>query len=139
MQRPLYIIWNDDNKVGIPIIDEQHRGIISTINSLYYFIQSGHGKVVLKPTLVMLQEYTVVHFATEEKLMVEARYPAIEEHMVLHKKLVKETNKISFKANREKEPDIILKFLKEWWLNHIRKEDRKYIPSMRKLIDQTPL
>jgi len=34
MENNLYIVWNQNNNVGIKIIDEQHRGTISTINSL---------------------------------------------------------------------------------------------------------
>ena len=34
----LYIVWNEKNNIGVPIIDEQHRGIVIAINSLYYFI-----------------------------------------------------------------------------------------------------
>jgi len=56
MKNILYIVWSDNNSVGIPIIDEQHRGIISTINSLHFFIQAGHGDEILKPTLIMLEQ-----------------------------------------------------------------------------------
>ena len=61
----LYIVWNDINKLGIPIIDEQHRGIVATINSFHYFIQEGHGLEALKPTLNILEQYTCIHFKTE--------------------------------------------------------------------------
>ena len=47
MKTTLYIAWNDDNKLGIPIIDEQYRAIISTINSLHYFMQIGHGDDII--------------------------------------------------------------------------------------------
>jgi len=136
MQRTLYIIWSDENKLGIPIIDEQHRGIISTIstiNSLHYFIEIGHGEEILKPILTMLAQYTEIHFKTEEALMAEASYPDIEEHRVLHKTLIKKTKKLSIEVNRDKDEGRVLKFLKGWWLGHINKEDRKYLPFMRKL------
>jgi hemerythrin len=133
MQMTLYIIWSDNNKIGIPIIDEQHRGIISTINSLHYFIQIGHGEEILKPTLTMLAQYTKIHFKTEEALMAKANYPAIEEHRVLHKTLIEKTKKLSIEISRDKDAGRVLKFLREWWLGHINKEDRKYVPFMRKL------
>ncbi|MCK4542570.1 MAG: hemerythrin family protein [Spirochaetales bacterium] len=135
MKNILYIVWSDNNKIGIPIIDEQHRGIISTINSLHYFIQTGHGHEIIKPTMIMLEQYTYVHFKTEEALMAEASYPAFEEHIVLHKALLKKTKDLSIDANRNKDSDMVLKFLKEWWLGHINKEDKKYTPFLRKLID----
>lgn len=135
MKNILYIVWSDNNKLGIPIIDEQHRGIISTINSLHYFIQTGHEHEIIKPTMTMLEQYTEVHFKTEEALLAEANYPALEEHIALHKELAKRTKKLSIDANRRKDSDMVLKFLKEWWLGHINKKDRQYISFLRKLMD----
>jgi len=135
MKNILYIVWSDTNNIGIPIIDEQHRGIISTINSLHYFIQTGHGDEIIKPTMIMLEQYVDIHFRTEEALMTEASYPDLEEHIVLHKELVEKTKKLSIDANRIKDSGMVLKFLKEWWLGHINKEDRRYTPFLRKLID----
>ncbi len=135
MKNVLYIVWSDENMVGIPIIDEQHRGIISTINSLYYFIQTGHGSEIIKPTLIMLEQYVAVHFKTEEALMAEAEYPALDEHIGLHEDLVEKTRRIAADVNRSKDTDMVLKFLKEWWLGHINREDKKYAPSLKKLID----
>ncbi len=43
MSNDLYIIWHPDNDLGIPIIDEQHRGLVSAINSLHYFIKADKG------------------------------------------------------------------------------------------------
>ena len=139
MKNILYIVWSDNNKIGIPIIDEQHRGIISTINSLHYFINAGHGDEIIKPTMIMLEQYVDIHFKTEEALCAEASYPDLEKHIVFHKELVKKTKKLSIDANMNKDSGMILKFLKEWWLGHITIEDRKYAPFLRKLIDTKAL
>jgi len=66
MKTTLYIAWNDDNKLGIPIIDEQHRAIISTINSLHYFMQPGHGDDIIQPTMIILEQYVNIHFKQVE-------------------------------------------------------------------------
>ena len=134
MKSSLYIVWSDKNKLGIPIIDEQHRGIISTINSLYYFIQAGQGHEIIKPTMIMLEQYTDVHFKTEEELLVKAGYPSFEEHLGFHHELKKKTKALSMNADRDQDSDMVLKFLKEWWLGHINKEDRKYIPFVKQLM-----
>lgn len=131
MQKNLYIIWSDNNKLGVPIIDEQHRGIISTINSLYYFIRIGRGEEILKTILTTLEQYAEIHFKTEEELMTQANYPAVDEHRVLHETLIEKTKRFSVEADRD--TGLVLKFLREWWLGHINKEDRKYVPFMRNL------
>lgn len=133
MAHPLYIVWNENNQLGIPIIDEQHRGVISTINSLHYSISNGHENEVIKPVLIMLEQYTIIHFKTEKALMEKAGYPENEKHVKLHKKLVLETQKLSRDFDRTRDAEHVLKFLRDWWLDHINIEDRKYAPYMEKL------
>jgi hemerythrin len=107
MKTTLYIAWNDDNKLGIPIIDEQHRAIISTINSLYYFMQIGHGDDIIQPIMIILEQYVNIHFKTEETLIIKAKYTDIDEHCMLHKKLIEETRRLSVKANNNKDSNMI--------------------------------
>jgi len=130
----MYIIWNQNSETGIPIIDEQHRGIISTINSLHYFIQNGQGQDIIEPTLIMLKQYTTIHFKTEESLLIKAKYPNLEEHFALHKKLGEKTKMFSLLGNKTQDSELVLQFLKEWWLGHINQEDRKYIPFVMALM-----
>ena len=135
MKNMLYIVWNDNNNFGIPIIDEQHRRIVATINSLFCSIREGHGFDALKPTMSILTQYTKVHFRTEEALMVKTDYPVLEEHILLHKELAKKTKDIMQESILYKDANIALKFLREWWLGHINKEDRKYTPYFKKLME----
>lgn len=135
MRSTLYIVWKDHNNLGIPIIDEQHRGIVSTINSLHHFIHSGHSNEIIKPTMVILEQYTVIHFGAEEALMTKAGYPDFNQHVELHRQLVTHTKKLSLEASRNQDSNMVLKFLKDWWLGHINREDKKYVPFLKKLIN----
>jgi len=132
MKNVLYIVWTERNNTGIPIIDEQHRSIVATINSLYYFLQEGHGPEISASTLAIIEQYAHIHFRTEERLMTEAGYPALKEHVLMHKNLVEKSKGLSYESHMKNEPGIILKFLKEWWMSHINNEDRKYIPDLMK-------
>ena len=80
----------------------------------------------MKPTLSILEQYTYIHFKTEEKLIKEAEYPDLENHIILHDELMKQTKEIALEAVSHKEPELALVFLKEWWVNHINKEDKLY-------------
>lgn len=128
MTNALYIVWSDTNNLGIPIIDEQHRGIISAINSLYFSMRNGDDPQIVASTLIMLEQYTTIHFKTEQSLMEQAGYPSFKEHSEYHAKLAEKTKKLSFEAKRAVDSNSVLRFLKDWWLIHINKEDRKYIP-----------
>jgi hemerythrin len=135
MKKGLYVVWSDENNLGIPIIDEQHRGIVSTINSLHHFIITGHGQEMIDPIMVTLQQFTNIHFSVEEALMSEARYPDFDEHIKLHRTLIAKTKEVFDEARKNKDPYMVLNFLKEWWLVHINKQDRKYVPFLKKLTD----
>ncbi len=82
----------------------------------------------------MLKEYTKIHFKTEEDLLIKAEYPDLKEHLKLHVALVEKTEKISVNAVSNDDADLILQFLKKWWLEHINIEDKKYEPFVRKLL-----
>ena len=62
LNHSILIVWQPSYDLGIPIIDEQHRGIVTTINSLCYAIQNKHGVEMLKPVIGMVNEYTRIHF-----------------------------------------------------------------------------
>jgi hemerythrin len=135
MKKTLYIVWSEENEVGIPIIDEQHRGIISTINSLHYFMQTGKSGEIIKPILIMLEQYTIIHFNTEESLIEDAGYPDLENHRKLHDNLLANTRNFFIELNKSEDPAILLKFLKDWWLTHINVEDKKYVSLVKKKLN----
>lgn len=131
----LYIIWNKENELGIPIIDEQHRGLVSAINSFHYFIKEDKGIQMVRPIIMTLVEYIDIHFKTEEPLMKEAGYPDFDAHVLKHRLLTEKTARIAEEAIHKDNAYIALDFLKEWWLSHINTIDRQYVPYVRKLLD----
>ncbi len=123
----LYIVWQDDYEVGIPIIDEQHRGIVALINTFYHFVKMGRGEDALEPTFISLTQYARTHFSTEEQFMARVDYPRREEHRRLHEDLARKTEStLTLSLAGEDEVEQTLKFLKEWWLGHILGEDRDF-------------
>ena len=132
MSNELYIVWASENNLGIPIIDEQHRGLVSSINSFHYLIEQGAGIEAVRPTIVSLIQYVDIHFKTEEPLLKQASYPNFEKHIQLHRNLTKKTEEVVRKTMAEGTPYIALDFLKSWWLNHINKVDRDYVPYVKK-------
>lgn len=126
----LYIVWSDVYCTGIPIIDEQHRTIVSVINSLYYFIENDHGMEIIVPAFNMMVEYSHIHFKTEEALLRAAGYPALSAHIELHRHFLENLKDSAHQAIVEHDGMQLLKILKDWWLHHINQEDRRYVPFM---------
>lgn len=129
----LFILWTNQNEIGIPILDEQHRSIVSTINTLHYYFTNDMGDEAIRPVHKILEQYTVLHFHTEEALMKKAGFPDFDAHVQLHEELVRQNRAIIRNWSETKDPAQILEFLKDWWLGHINKKDRDYVPYVKKL------
>jgi hemerythrin len=122
----ILIVWQPSFNLGIPIVDEQHKGIVSTINSLCFAIQNKHGNEMLKPVIGMVTEYTRIHFEIEENFLEKCGYPDLEQHRTLHKELTQALSHTSQDSIWNKDPQEFLEFLKDWWINHICKEDQVF-------------
>jgi len=123
LNHSILIVWKPDYNLGIPIVDEQHRGIVSTINSLCYAIQNKQGNQILQPVTSMVTEYTRIHFELEEDFLQKCGYPNLEAHRILHKELTDALSHVSKESIWNRDPQEFLDFLKKWWINHICKED----------------
>ena len=119
----VFIVWKPEYNLGIPILDEQHRGIVTTINSFYYGMQNNHVKEMLVPIIDMIHDYTHIHFRIEENFLGQCSFPGLKTHLMLHTELVYRLNDIGRKSMLDKDPIEFLDFLKEWWIDHICNED----------------
>ncbi|MDX1915836.1 MAG: hemerythrin family protein [Methylophilus sp.] len=132
----LYIVWKNENDLGIPIIDEQHRAIVATINSLYFFIQEGWGLSALTPTLNIIKSYSGFHFKTEEGILSKIGYSNIHKHIMAQKKFSKDLDTIAHEAIDCRDPSVLLKFLKTWWIMHLEEEHREYATCLDTIKDK---
>lgn len=133
MNETLFIQWHERNETGIALIDEQHKGIVSIINSFYYLMGKGAGNRILYSCVSeTLKNYSRIHFITEERLLEIAGYADLPAHKELHKKLSVEIDRIEYAAIQENDAEPLLEFLKKWWLEHINEQDMHYARVLRK-------
>lgn len=120
MGKPLYLGWSDEfsQDDGL-IIDEQHRGILASINSLHYFLQQGHGIDALIPTIKIVLQYIQFHAKTEEEILRQAGYEDIEEYIERTAKDVKAFKVACREALDHKDPQYLLIYLRDWWHEHL--------------------
>ena len=126
MDNNLFIIWKPEYNLGIPIIDEQHRGIVTTINSLYFGIQNKYAEEMLAPIIDMMYDYTRIHFQVEESFLEPIDFPEAKKHRDLHNELSSKLTHTARDSAFHKDPYEFLGFMKSWWINHICKEDLIY-------------
>ena len=126
LEQNVFIVWKPEYILGIPIIDEQHRGIVTMINTLHFGMQNNYIENVLNPIIDMMYDYTHIHFRIEEDLLEKIGYPNIERHRILHNELSVRLTDMSRSTMLGKDPYQFMDFLKQWWLNHICIEDLIY-------------
>lgn len=112
-----------------PKIDVQHKKLCSIINELHKAYLKNVETYKLSIILKELKEYIDYHFSTEEILFEKYNYSLKEEHIKEHLSF---TLKIDEFTKQYNENDTLLAqnmldYLKEWLLDHILNEDKKYI------------
>jgi len=122
----VFIVWKPEYNLGIPIIDEQHRGIVTIINSLHYGTQNSYIKNIITPIIGMLRNYADIHFQTEEFFLKSVNYPDAANHHLLHLEYPSKLSKIEWESKNDKSARQLMDFIKKWWIGHICEEDMQF-------------
>jgi hemerythrin len=122
--------WNDGFSVGVKTMDDQHKGLVNTLNDLHAAMLNGQAKQVTGLLLERLVRYTREHFSAEEAKMNATHYPGLAEHRVKHRDLTRQVEQYVTRFDRgEITLNVhLLNFLRDWLTSHIQKEDRNYGP-----------
>lgn len=119
--------WKDTYSVGIKVMDNQHKRLVSLVEELFQAMQAGRGSDGAGKVLRGLVEYTKTHFRTEEDLMEAHKYPGLLAHRKEHLDLTAQALRLleSSDKGRLTVPLETGKFLKEWLETHILGSDKK--------------
>ena len=125
--------WEDSFSVGIQEIDMQHQKLVQLLNELYEAMKAGKGNDAVGKILNGMVQYTVSHFATEERYMKLHNYPDFATHKQEHDSLTKQVVDLQeqFKTGQAALSMKVGNFLKGWLVNHISGTDMKYSPYLR--------
>ena len=123
LEHNVFIVWKPEYNLGIPIIDEHHRGIVSTINSLHFGMVNNYVKEILSPIVDMMNDYTRIHFHIEEDFLQKIGFPNVKKHCDLHLQMTSRLKKLGRDSIMAGDSQDFMNFLKQWWVNHIRIED----------------
>ena len=81
--------------MGDPIIDRQHAEILRRAANLKIALQEGRGDEQVAELLAFLEDYTMLHLASEEALMVRIAYPALAAHRRDHAELLEAVRRLA--------------------------------------------
>ena len=126
------LTWDEKYSVEIAEIDRQHQKLFGLLDELYEAMQDGQAAEVVGKVLDRVIDYTVYHFAYEEKLMRDAGYPDDAAHRAEHVELADQAKELArrLQARQGDVPVATLKFLCDWLGRHILGTDKKYAPFL---------
>ncbi len=135
MKRPtLRLAWKDEMSVGTPEIDEDHKRFIILINDLNRSMTEGLESGEIKNKLQLILDDTERHFAHEEKLFKEWKYPDADIHAKIHAQALKALQTIKDKFIPYGQDSGWLEagmMIKGILVDHILTEDMKYADYFR--------
>ena len=122
-----YIEWNESLNVEIDKFNKQHKELIEITNRLFQSFLENRLEEIEKNFLNLI-EHSKLHFAEEEKWMLQYEYPHYQNHKKVHESLL---NQILYHYNKYKKGEFSLNlhsfiFFKHWLVDHIISDDKKY-------------
>lgn len=127
------IQWDSQYEIGIAVIDEQHKELISITSRLSdLLVNATEGEDIYDEMVDLIKEltdYTVYHFKFEEQWFEQLNYENKEAHVAEHNKLIAEIAALDLRAVDEDQITYgkkILKFLITWVFKHISGSDFLY-------------
>ncbi len=117
------MIWSDEYKIGLPVIDAQHKRLFKLIAELSEAIEIGLEITDIEELLAGLDQYKTRHFQLEEKYMVESNYPGLEEQQKSHAYFTNKFKEIGERIGREGITPTIVQVIEEelaeWLKGHV--------------------
>lgn len=123
-----YFEWEKKYDVGIEKFNNQHKHLLEVLKNVYKAMENKQDRAALAVILNDLFQYAQVHFADEEACFKANSYPDYDAHKNRHQYFVEKMNsfKEDFKSDKQMLHFEIAVFLKNWILQHILEEDKKY-------------
>ena len=130
------LVWNEKMETGIKSMDDQHQYWVLLMNHLHETIQVMVDKTVAEQALMGILKYTRVHFADEERLLLENNYPDYASHKKLHDDFVSQINELKKSIEQGKQSDWrsvleVINIMSRWLKDHIQGADQKYASFLK--------
>lgn len=128
------IKWKEDYRVGVDVIDEQHKELFRIAGEAFELLQNDfyidkYDRII--NLIEQLKNYAAFHFKTEEDYMKEIGYKRLLSQKFQHNDFIEKINRIDLEAIDENQDQYLLsiiEFAVDWIDQHILKVD-KMIPA----------
>ncbi|MBU1247485.1 MAG: hemerythrin domain-containing protein, partial [Proteobacteria bacterium] len=123
--------WRVEFSTGVEKQDEDHRGIMSRAKEVHRMLSTCSGKDMdeaLDKALGEFVRFSAMHFKRELDWYAQAGFPELEHHRLLHHDLLRDMKRKveRLRANCSNREVEFMVFFKDWLIDHILTEDRKF-------------
>ena len=118
----------DLSRQRMETMDDQHKHFINLLNNLGDEIQRNNGAEMVQKAIGRLFNYAMFHFRAEEEILSTFGYPDIEQQRQEHGYFVRHVKEMeaSHQGGNLVHMGSVVSFMRDWFLNHIMVEDKKY-------------
>jgi hemerythrin-like metal-binding protein len=119
--------WCDKYAVGVESIDAEHKEMFDAVRELGSAMARNANAAETGALLLKLVDATGKHFADEEAMMREAKYPGLALHAANHQRLKEKVEAFAARYSQSgaKMNDHALNFLGDWLVYHIENDDQR--------------
>lgn len=127
------VSWRTRYSVNIDEIDNQHKGIITSLNKFFDGIFKGVSNREASYDLDEIIQTSQDHFAYEENLMQIYKYPGFQSHKDTHDYFISALQDIRCSIENNPGPVSLNSgdYIRKWIVNHILATDKPYSTYMR--------
>lgn len=132
------IEWSEEWSVGVHVLDEEHKRIIDVINELELIIPCKNTDERLTICMSKIAHYISKHFYHEEHILQANNYPDLKDHLIQHiyfKRAIADFHMMLLEQERMVGFEL-LRFLRDWFVDHILREDKAYTPFVKNIYNE---
>ena len=122
------LTWKDGYSVNNEELDNHHKTLMTTLNSLYAECLEVDSDGCVGPKLDAFLAFADYHFTAEEEYMRSIQYFEIDAHIEQHRGFaykLAEMKRVQCSNEIELTRELIT-FIGKWLLHHVFEEDKKY-------------
>ncbi len=120
--------WDDSHTIHVRDLDGQHRMLATLVRDLHDVIKCARSSETISGVFDEVVEYTKYHFAAEERVMRDIRFPGYLLHKAVHddvKQRLVQLREQFEKGGRSAINTAVFQFLRDWLVSHIEVEDQE--------------
>jgi hemerythrin len=124
--------WNNEYSVGHPLLDKQHRKLLSLCNQARDCANDDRGD--FHKVLNDIAHYGFSHFESEESVLKECNFAGLEGHEIDHQDfMMRIMDFLSESMAKKVDKEAFADFALAWWKNHVLISDMEYRSAVLKI------